>query len=138
VIADLPIQLKSIKSVDYKRSNPQEGVGLMDWSCDSKFFFTRNDNMPNVLWIWETSKLALCSLIIQISPIRFAQWDPVHVRLAICTGNGKIYIWSKEGCSCVDIPSASFAVQNFKWNSDGKSMLLMDQGSFCVCYPALE
>ncbi|KAF0980699.1 hypothetical protein FDP41_013182 [Naegleria fowleri] len=138
VIAELPVQIKSLKNIDYKKANPQEGIGLMDWSCDSKYLCTRNDSMPNTLWIWETSKLSLCSLVIQTQPIRQAQWDPVHPRLAICTGNGKIYIWSKEGCSCVDVPSASFNVQNFRWNSDGESMLLMDSGSFCVCYPSID
>ncbi|KAL9643218.1 hypothetical protein ABK040_014675 [Willaertia magna] len=138
VIAELPVSLKILKNIDYKKSNPQEGVGLMDWSNDSRYLFTRNDSMPNVLWIWETSKLSLCSVVVQMLPIRFAQWDPSHTRLAICTGNGRIYIWSKEGCSCVDIPSVNFNVQTFKWNSDGGSMVLLDNNTFCVCYPSID
>jgi WD40 repeat protein len=129
VISDLPAALKK----KFKLGKPK-GVSMMDWSSDNKFLYTRNDDTPNVLWIWETTKLKLSTIITQLEPIKCVEWDPVHPRLALCTSNGRIYIWSKDGCSCVDVPSTNFNVTKLTWSPNGESLVLMDNKSFCCCY----
>lgn len=37
--------------------------------------------------------------------IRHFQWDPQRLRLCLSTGDNKLYMWSPEGCSIVDIPA---------------------------------
>jgi WD40 repeat protein len=129
IISELPAALKK----KFKIGKPK-GVSMLDWSSCSKYLYTRNDETPNVLWIWETSKLRLCAVITQLEPIKHVEWDPVNPRLALCTGNGRIYIWSEDGCSCVDVPSVHFNVNRLYWNPTGDSMILIDSKSFCCCY----
>ena len=81
---------------------------MLEWSPDGRFLFSRNDNMPNCIWLWEISKLALTSLISQIEPVKNAQWEPSKTRLALCTGNGRVYMWHPEGASCVEVPISKF------------------------------
>ena len=33
------------------------------------------------------------------------QWDPKQPRLAICTANNKLYMWSPAGCVSVVVPT---------------------------------
>lgn len=35
------------------------------------------------------------------------QWDPQNERVALCTGNNKLYFWSVAGCVTVDVPTES-------------------------------
>jgi WD40 repeat protein len=133
-LEDLPVQLKPLKVTNYKKANPKIGVGMLGWSADSQYLFTRNDNMPNVLWIWETRKLSLIAMLIQLEPIKAAVWHPKLPYLALCTGNSKIYTWHVHSTSCVDIPVVTFKVQNIKWNSTGDALMLMDEAAFCLCY----
>jgi|EP01043_Picozoa_sp_COSAG02_P056135 WD40 repeat protein len=39
---------------DAARPFPKLGVGMQAWSSDSALVFTRNDNAPTALWVWET------------------------------------------------------------------------------------
>lgn len=129
VISELPAALKK----KFKLGKPK-GVSIMNWSSCSTYLCTRNDDLPNVLWIWETTKLRLCTIITQLEPIKHVEWDPVNPRLAVCTGNCRIYLWSRDGCSCVDVPSVNFNVNKLHWNPNGENLLLMDTKSFCCCY----
>eukprot|EP00697_Spironema_sp_BW2_P004277 gnl/Spiro4/15820_TR8515_c0_g1_i1.p1 gnl/Spiro4/15820_TR8515_c0_g1~~gnl/Spiro4/15820_TR8515_c0_g1_i1.p1 ORF type:complete len:470 (-),score=132.29 gnl/Spiro4/15820_TR8515_c0_g1_i1:102-1448(-) len=136
-LGELPLAVRDVRP-DPDKPNPKLGVGLSQWSPDNRFLMTKNDNMPHALWLWDTQRLALSVLIVQHMPIRAARWDPTRTRLALCTGNSKVYFWSEVGCSSVDIPpsaSANFKVTNIEWNADGNSLLLMDKERFCVCYP---
>jgi WD40 repeat protein len=137
VLSQVPVYLKTTR-VDFNRINPKIGVGVLEWSYDGKYLCTRNDNMSNVLWIWEIATLNPVAIIINLTPIKCVQWDPKQLRLAYCGGEGRIYIWSPDGCSCVDVPIVNFRVHSFKWNNDGTALLLMDQNLFCCCYPHHE
>lgn len=63
-----------------------------------------SDSVPNAVWIWDIQKLRLFVVLEQLSPVRFFQWDPQQPRLAICTGGGKVYLWSPAGCVSVQVP----------------------------------
>ena len=62
------------------------------------------DNYPNILWIWETAKLSLHSLVLQLDPIKSAKWHPKFNKLVICTGNNRLYMWTDKGCCVIDLP----------------------------------
>merc|ERR1712083_448237 len=104
------------------------------WSCDDRFLATKNDNMPNALWIWDMRTLSLFSLIIQNDPIKAARWCPKKPRLAFCCSNGNFYLWRKEGCSVVKVPSPKFVVRGLRWNPQGSCLVLADNGRFCCCF----
>jgi hypothetical protein len=93
--------------------------------------------MPSVVWVWDTQKLALASLMVQMEAVRCCKWDPLRVRFALCTATAKLYLWSPEGCSIVDVPlqaGQAFNVRKLEWSPDGKCILLMDKNKFCCCY----
>lgn len=129
-IMDIPVSLPSQKTpVD--KPNPKQGVGLLSWSHDSQYLFTRNDNMPNVLWIWDICHLELAAVLIHKDPIRAAAWDPIRPRVVLCTGSSTLYTWSASGACCVNIPLPKFFVTDLKWNHDGSCLVLKDRETFC-------
>ncbi|XP_010275400.1 PREDICTED: WD repeat-containing protein WRAP73 isoform X2 [Nelumbo nucifera] len=129
-VMDLPITLPSQKPpVD--KPNPKQGIGLLSWSTDSQHLFTRNDNMPTVLWIWDIRHLELAAILVQKEPIRAAAWDPTCARLVLCTGSSHLYMWTPSGAYCVNIPLPQLNITDLKWNSDGSCLLLKDKEMFC-------
>ncbi|KAL5973176.1 hypothetical protein ACLOJK_037203, partial [Asimina triloba] len=129
-VMDFPISLPYQKPPPDK-PNPKQGIGLLSWSNDSQYVFTRNDSMPTVLWIWDILHLELAAILIQKDLIRAAAWDPTCPRVVLCTGSSHLYMWSPSGACCVNVPLPYFAVSDLKWNSDGSSLLLKDRESFC-------
>uniref|UniRef100_A0A8C9D3R0 WD repeat containing, antisense to TP73 n=1 Tax=Panthera leo TaxID=9689 RepID=A0A8C9D3R0_PANLE len=102
-IASVPVSLQTLKPVA-DRANPKIGIGALAFSPDSYFLATRSDSVPNAVWIWDIQKLRLFVVLEQLSPVRSFQWDPQQPRLAICTGGGKVYLWSPAGCVSVQVP----------------------------------
>ncbi|KAH7353037.1 hypothetical protein KP509_19G076200 [Ceratopteris richardii] len=132
-VEEFPISLPFQKApVD--KPNPKQGVGMMSWSADSRYLFTRNDNASSVLWIWDISRLELAALLIQKGVIRAAAWDPVYPRVALCTGSSQLYMWTPAGACCVKVPLPQFNVLDLKWNFDGTCLLLKDKDSFCCTF----
>lgn len=129
-VMDLPVSLPFQKPVTDK-PNPKQGIGLLSWSSDSQYLFTRNDNIPTVLWIWDIRRLELAAVLMQNEPIRAAAWDPTCPRVVLCTGSPILYMWNPSGAFCVNIPLPKFSVIDLKWNSDGSSLLLKDRDLFC-------
>lgn len=131
---DPPVPVPHVKP-DPEKPNPKLGVGTITFSPDSKYVATRNDNMPNAVWIWDVANLRLSVLLLQASPVREFKWDPIQPRLALCTSNNKLYLWSPGGCVSVTVPvEASFTVQRLSWHQSGKSLALVGATHFCVCY----
>ena len=120
---------------DPEKPNPKLGVGLAIFSPDSRYLATHNDNMPSAVWVWDMHRLGLVALLLQAGPVRDASWDPRQPRLAIATGNGKLYLWSPAGCVSVCIPcDRSFSLTRLAWHPDGSSLALLSSSHFCVCY----
>nr|CAD1835072.1 unnamed protein product [Ananas comosus var. bracteatus] len=129
-VMDLPTSLPSQKpTID--KPNPKQGVGLLQWSNDSQYLFTRNDNMPTALWIWDICHLELAAVLVQKEPIKAAAWEPTCPRVVLCTGSSHLYMWSPSGACCVNIPLPKFNICDLKWNADGSCLLLKDRESFC-------
>lgn len=110
-------------------------VSHCSWSPDSRYMFTRCEAMPRVLWIWETLRLALAAVVVQRDPITMVKWAPSgDAKLAMCSGNAKVYLWSPRGCSCVDIPSAGADAGQISWSQCLRYILLQGARTLCICY----
>ncbi len=131
---DAPVTVPSIRP-DPEKPNPKMGVGSVLFSSDCRYMATRNDNMPNAVWIWDVAKLHLAVLLLQLGPVKEFQWDPLQTRLAICTGNSRLYLWSPAGCVSVCVPGeSSFTIQKLVWHPDGTALALLGGNQFCMCY----
>uniref|UniRef100_A0A8C5XSD7 WD repeat containing, antisense to TP73 n=1 Tax=Microcebus murinus TaxID=30608 RepID=A0A8C5XSD7_MICMU len=115
-IASVPASLQTLKPLA-DRANPKIGVGMLAFSPDSYFLATRNDNVPNAVWVWDMQKLRLFVVLEQLSPVRSFQWDPQQPRLAICTGGSKVYLWSPAGCVSVQVPGEGDDIYTLKGHS---------------------
>uniref|UniRef100_A0A663LWM0 WD repeat containing, antisense to TP73 n=1 Tax=Athene cunicularia TaxID=194338 RepID=A0A663LWM0_ATHCN len=102
-VSQVPVSLQHIKPVA-DRANPKMGIGMLAFSPDNCFLATKNDNIPNAVWIWDVQKLKLFVVLEQLCAVQSFQWDPRQPRLAVCTGNSKVYLWSPAGCVSVQVP----------------------------------
>ncbi|KAG8568570.1 hypothetical protein GDO81_014066 [Engystomops pustulosus] len=134
-LVDVPVTLRTVKP-DTDRANPELGIGMLAFSPDNRYLATKNDNMPCCVWIWDIQKMRLSVVLEQTSPVRSFHWDPVQPRLAICTGNSKVYLWSPTGCVSVQVPvEGTFNVLSLAWHPLGEdSLLLTSKDHFCICY----
>lgn len=133
-VQQCPVKIPVVKP-DTNKANPKRGVGLAAFSSDSKYLYSRNDNMPHTLWVWDVKTLDVCAIMIQSAPIKAVAWDPVKTRLALCTGMNKLYMWSPAGSLCVEVPvEGTFQVHSLKWHPDGSSLLLLGKDMMCICY----
>lgn len=129
-----PVQVPILKP-DPEKANPKLGVGHVAFSQDNRYLATKNDNMPNALWLWDVSKLCLSALLLQTSSVRAFQWDPKQPRLAVCTGNNKLYLWSPAGCVSVVVPTeATFQITSLQFHPDGNILLLLGKDHMCLCF----
>lgn len=133
-ICPLPVQVPVVKP-DPDRANPKIGISSLVFSSDGRYLATKNDNMASVVWVWDMQKLNLVSVLEHTSAVRCFQWDPKHPRLALCTGNTKLYLWSPAGCVSVQVPAdGGFQVQSLSWHCTGDSLVLLGKEQLCLCY----
>ncbi|KAI9325583.1 WD40-repeat-containing domain protein [Obelidium mucronatum] len=130
-----PFNVHTVK-VEIDKLSPKKGVGICEFSCDGRYIASRNDNMPNTLWIWDLVNLSQVALIQQLSAIKQIAWNPMDPELlAISCSNSFVYLWSKErGCSAIEVPTVNFQVGQIKWCPDGKSLALVDREKFCIAF----
>ncbi|KAF9930552.1 WD repeat-containing protein wrap73 [Linnemannia zychae] len=135
--------------IDTQKPNAKIGIGWCDFNCDGTLLASRNDSMPNVLWIWSMTELKLKVIIQQQSPIRVARWDPnTPSRIVWCCGSSRVYSWNatfsiavaadpQQGgyVEAVEVPAENFTVTSLKWCPDGRGLLLLDKDMFCVAFP---
>uniref|UniRef100_A0AAR2IYE0 Anaphase-promoting complex subunit 4 WD40 domain-containing protein n=1 Tax=Pygocentrus nattereri TaxID=42514 RepID=A0AAR2IYE0_PYGNA len=133
-IASLPVQVTVVKP-DLDRANPKIGISAVAFSADNRYLATKNDNMPQSLWVWDMQRLGLQAVLEQTAPVRCFVWDPRKPRLALCTGNAKVYLWSLAGCVSVKVPAeGNFQVQSLFWHGNGDSLVLLGKDQICLCY----
>ncbi|XP_040049318.1 WD repeat-containing protein WRAP73 [Gasterosteus aculeatus] len=129
-----PVQIPVVKP-DPDRANPKIGVSTLAFSSDSRYLATKNDNMASVVWVWDMQKMSLVAVLQQTSAVRCFQWDPRRPRLALCTGNTKLYLWSPAGCVSVQVPAeGGLQVQSLSWHCSGDSLILLGKEQLCLCY----
>ncbi|XP_074074760.1 WD repeat-containing protein WRAP73 isoform X3 [Macrotis lagotis] len=133
-VASSPVSLQTLKPVA-DRPNPKIGIGILAFSPDNCFLATRNDNIPNAVWIWDVQKLKLFVVLEHLSAVRSFQWDPQQARLAVCTGRSQVYLWSPAGCLSVQVPAeGDFQILSLCWHRSGNSMALLSKDQLCLCY----
>ncbi|KAM3872419.1 WD repeat-containing protein WRAP73 [Diretmus argenteus] len=129
-----PVQIPVVKP-DPDRANPKIGVSALAFSSDSRYLATKNDSMASVVWVWDMQKMKLEAVLEQTSGVRCIQWDPRRPRLALCTGNARLYLWSPAGCVSVQVPAeGGFQVQSLCWHCSGDSLILLGKEQLCLCY----
>ena len=130
----LPVAVQSSRP-NPEKPNPHLGVGVASFSPDSRYLATRNDNMPTAVWVWSMAELRLTALLLQMSPVKDISWDPTQPRLAIATGNSRLYLWSPAGSVSVCVPgNPPSSVTHLAWHPSGTSLALLSSSHFCVCY----
>jgi len=133
-VQPVPVQVPYVKP-DPEKANPKIGVGQVAFSRDNRYLATKNDSMPNAVWLWEVSKLCLTAMLLQSSPVRAFQWDPKQPRLAICTANSKLYMWSPAGCVSVVVPTeVTFQITSLQFHPDGNILMLLGKDHMCLCF----
>lgn len=139
IVQDAPDKIPSIKAPKDK-PNPPLGVSSSEWSCNSAYVASKNDNNPNSVWIWKTSSLSLHTLTLQTSAIKHLEWSPKSLHLAFCTGTGRLFFWSTEGASVCEVPleSKDFKVNKFRWSPDGSALLIIDKNKCMIAYPKFD
>ncbi|ORY45198.1 hypothetical protein BCR33DRAFT_784615 [Rhizoclosmatium globosum] len=101
-----PVHVPTVK-VEIDKLSPKKGVSVCEFSCDGRYLCTKNDNMPNALWIWDLLTLS-----------QAASFSSCH------PSSSYIYLWSREnGCNAVEVPAINFQVGLMKWGPDGKSLV---------------
>ncbi|OWZ10725.1 hypothetical protein PHMEG_00016381 [Phytophthora megakarya] len=131
VTREPPFSVRVIAS-DPLTENPKIGISRVMWSTDSAFIATKSDQMPYNAWIWHTESLTLLSVVSLLESIRSLQWDPVHTRLAITSGGNRVYLWTTEGISWVDISTESFQVLGLQWAPSGDALIAVGRHEFCI------
>ncbi|KAF9171424.1 WD repeat-containing protein wrap73 [Mortierella sp. AD010] len=144
-IADQPAWIPTIR-IDTHKPNAKIGVGWCDFNCDGTLLASRNDNMPNALWIWSMSELKPIVIIQQQSPIRVCRWDPGSPSRIVwcCSGSSSVYSWRASSAvlggivEAIEVPAEGFEVSSLKWCPNGKGLLLLDKDMFCIGFPVEE
>eukprot|EP00052_Salpingoeca_macrocollata_P032885 m.6740 g.6740 ORF g.6740 m.6740 type:complete len:436 (+) comp4375_c0_seq1:162-1469(+) len=122
-------------TADPEKPNPKMGIGQQAYSPDSRYLASRNDNMPNCVWLWDISKLRLAILLHLKQPVRSFAWHPLKCILAVCSGDNRLLFWSAAGCSSVHLPMSNpFSIVSLAWTGEGDCVLLRDKDQCCVCY----
>ena len=80
------------------------------------------------------STLELCAVLVQMEHVREMKWDPRAHRLVIVTGSERVYVWTPEGASFVQIPLPEFRARTVSWNPYGGEFALGDKGTFCCAF----
>ena len=105
--------------------NPKMGVCKMEYSYDSCFLATRNDNMMNVVFIWELMGMNLHTVIIQLKDVTDFKWCPNQHVLFILTGTSKLFYFTLDSIFVMELPT-NFTANTIQLNSDGRKFILND------------
>ena len=129
-----PIDLKS-ENIYIKGSNlfndklPKIGISKMAFSYDNNYLATKNDNMPNVLFIWDLNIMSLQTVLIHLNEISCFEWMKTKNILFISTNNNKLYYFTLDSCKILQLPK-DFQNKSFIISNDGQKMMLKDNNYF--------
>ena len=129
-----PIDLKS-ENIYIKGSNlfndklPKIGISKMAFSYDNNYLATKNDNMPNVLFIWDLNIMFLQTILIHLNEISCFEWMKTKNILFISTNNNKLYYFTLDSCKILQLPK-DFQNKSFIISNDGQKMMLKDNNYF--------
>ncbi len=108
---------------------------MLEWSPDSRYLATLNENMPAAVWIWDMQAAELVAVLQHTAAVKALAWAPAGgTSLAVAAGSSRVYMWTPAGASIVHSPLASFGAQSVKWAPDGASLVLGAREALCCAY----
>ena len=111
--------------------NPKIGISRMAFSSDNFFLATKNDNMPNIIFIWDLNQMNLQTILIQLNEVNYFQWAKNQNILFISTNNNKLYYFTLDSCKILQLVS-DFQNKSLIFSSDGKKMMVKDTNNFIM------
>ncbi|KAJ9638370.1 hypothetical protein H2199_007058 [Coniosporium tulheliwenetii] len=90
--------------------SPKSGISIIVFNAEGTFVATRDDSTPTTVWLWNLTRLAPQTVLIQHSPIKHLSWHPTkpHLLLVQCThDDSTVYVWDslKAAPEALSIPS---------------------------------
>ena len=110
---------------------PKIGISKMAFSFDNYFLATKNDKMPNILFIWDINQMNLQFVLIQLNEIVHFEWAKNKNILFISTNNNKLYYFTLDSCKILQL-SKDFNNKSLIFSSDGKKMMIKDTNNFIM------
>ena len=101
----------------------------MAFSSDNNYLATKNDNMPNVLFIWDLNIMSLQTVLIHLNEVFFFDWEKNKNILFISTNNNKLYYFTLDSCKILQL-SKDFQNKSFIISNDGQKMMIKDNNYF--------
>ena len=131
-----PVDLKN-ENIYIKGKNlfndkmPKIGISKMSFSYDSNFLATKNDNMPNVLFIWNLNTMNLQTVLIHLNEVIYFKWNKNNNILFISTNNSKLYYFTLDSCKILHLAN-DFYNKGLVFSNDGNKMMVKDTNSFIM------
>lgn len=89
-------------------SGPPTGVNKLEWSHTGNYLATKCDSMPTTVWVWDMSSLELSSVLIHLNSVKNFKFSPNSNELYVVTGTARVYTWTPQGASVIELPQAGF------------------------------
>ena len=119
--------LKNIKN----NNTTKIGISKMAFSFDNYFLATKNDKMPNILFIWDINQMNLQFVLIQLNEVIHFEWAKNKNILFISTNNNKLYYFTLDSCKILKL-AKDFNNKSLLFSSDGKKMMIKDTNNFIM------
>ena len=127
-----PIDIKLENILKDKNDKIQRnGISKMAFSSDNYFLATKNDKMPNILFIWDLNQMNLQFVLIQLNEVLYFEWAKNENILFISTNNNKLYYFTLDSCKILQL-SKDFNNKSLIFSSDGKKMMIKDNNNFIM------
>ena len=128
-----PIDLINVNILKNIKNNNTTKIGIskMAFSFDNYFLATKNDKMPNILFIWDLNQMNLQFVLIQINEVVHFEWGKKDNILFISTNNNKLYYFTLDSCKILKL-TKDFNNKSLLFSSDGKKMMIRDTNNFIM------
>ena len=131
-----PIDLKNENILKNNNNNTNGkttriGISKMAFSSDNYFLATKNDKIPNILFIWDLNQMNLQFVLIQLNEVVYFEWAKNENVLFISTNNNKLYYFTLDSCKILQL-SKDFNNNSLIFSPDGKKMMIKDNNNFIM------
>ena len=131
-----PIDLKReklyiAKNIYSNEKSPKIGISKMAFSFDNIFLATKNDNMPNIVFIWDLNQMNLQTVLIHLNEVIYFQWAKNQNILFISANNNKLYYFSLDTFSILQL-APDFQNKSLIFSSNGKKLMVKDTNNFIM------
>ena len=110
---------------------PKIGISQISFSYDGYYLATKNDNMPNVLFIWNLIAMNLQTVLIHLNEVIYFKWCKNQNILFISTDNNKLYYFTLDSCKILQLAN-DFYNKSLVFSNDGRKMAVKDTNNFIM------